>query len=132
MSGGAVYLDSSAFVKLAVPEPESLALARRLGAHLIALSSEILEIEAVRAAARVDGAAAARAERRLEAVALLPLSPAIRRAAKTLGPPDLRSLDAIHLATALSMGADLEVVLTYDRRLAAAAEAAGLPVESPS
>lgn len=132
MSGGGVYLDSSAFVKLIVAEPESQALARDLAGREIAVSSEILEIEALRAAARVGSAALARAPQRLAAVALISLTADIRRSAGALGPPELRSLDAIHLTTALSLAEDLEAVLTYDTRLATAAANAGLRVEAPA
>jgi predicted nucleic acid-binding protein len=44
----------------------------------------------------------------------------------------MRSLDAIHLAAAMSLGPDLGVVVTYDERLAAAADLLGLPIASPS
>ncbi len=131
MTAGAVYLDSSAFVKLVIPEPESMALARDLAGRAVALSAEILAVEALRAAARVGGAAATRAEDRLAAVALVPMSPDIRRRAAELGPPGLRSLDAIHLATALALGPDVEAVFTYDKHLAAATAHAGLRVEAP-
>lgn len=131
MSATAVYLDSSAFVKLVIPEPESAALARDLTRRTIALSAELLEVEALRAAARAGAPVLARAKARLAAVALVPMSPGIRRSAAELEPLDLRSLDAIHLATALALGSDVETVLTYDKRLAAAATAAGLNVEMP-
>lgn len=131
MNGGAVYLDSSAFVKLIVPEPESWVLARNLAGRTIALSSEILEIEALRAAARAGPPAAERAKRRLPTVALVSLSPDIRRSAAAVEPRGLRSLDAIHLATALALADDLQAVITYDKRLAAAGADAGLRIEAP-
>ncbi len=131
MTAGAVYLDSSAFVKLVVPEPESAALACDLAGRTIALSAEILEVEALRAAARAGSSAAARARAGLAALALVPMSPEIRRSAAELQPPGLRALDAIHLATALALGADVDAVLTYDNRLAAAAADAGFRVEAP-
>lgn len=67
----------------------------------------------------------------IEAVDLLPIDGPVAAGAGTVGPPALRSLDAIHLATALSLGADLEVLITYDERLAEAAGAAGIAAEAP-
>jgi predicted nucleic acid-binding protein len=130
---GIAYLDASALVKLVVPEPESAALqaaiARRWG-HAVA--SEILSIEVHRAAIRIGGDAAAVAARRLLSVGLLPLTQTIRTRAQRIGPSELRALDAIHLATALSVQEQVDVLLTYDVRLAAAARAAGIPVEAPA
>jgi uncharacterized protein len=128
-----VYLDASAFVKLVVSEPETAALvgALAVGARLVA--SEILEVEALRAVRRVsgeDGATAARAQ--LAGVRLLPLTAQIRRRACELEPATLRSLDAIHLATALDLGKRLACVYAYDTRMAAAAEEAGLRVCAPA
>lgn len=68
----------------------------------------------------------------MDGLALLPLDDAVVDLAASLKPTGLRSLDALHLATALSVGADLGVLLTYDERLAEAAEAEGLPVAAPS
>jgi uncharacterized protein len=130
---GIAYLDASALVKLVVPEPETAALADAIRAdwpHVVA--SEILAIECHRAALRVGGDASRLATERLAAVALLDLTPEIRRRSQEVGPPGLRTLDAIHLATALSVAEQIGAVLTYDDRLADAAVAAGLEVVAPS
>jgi predicted nucleic acid-binding protein len=74
---------------------------------------------------------AERAERALSGVALIPLDGAILDAAAALELPALRTLDAIHLASALSLGKDL-AVYTYDVRLAEAAADAGVAVRAPS
>ncbi len=128
-----VYLDTSAFVKLVLPEPETAALVAALTTTTRLVASEILEVEALRAARRAsgeDGATAARAQ--LAGVRLLPLTDGIRRRAAELEPVTLRSLDAIHLATALDLGERLADVYAYDVRLAAAATDAGLRVCAPA
>ena len=86
-----------------------------------------------RAVGRVstDPAVQARAEQVLGGMDLLTLEPDILRVAAHLSPPTLRSLDAIHLASALSLGADLGGLVTYDERLAEAARAAGITVLQP-
>jgi hypothetical protein len=127
-----VYLDTSAFVKLVVPEPETAALVAALAVSARLVASEILEVEALRAVRRAsgeDGAGAARAQ--LAGVRLLPLTASIRRRACELEPATLRSLDAIHLATALDLGERLACVYAYDARLATAAGGAGLRVCAP-
>lgn len=63
---------------------------------------------------------------------LVPLDDKVLLAAAALEPATLRSLDAIHLATALSLGGDLGAMYVYDARLAAAARAAGIRVEAPA
>jgi predicted nucleic acid-binding protein len=128
-----VYLDTSAFVKLVIPEPETAALVTALTPKALLVASEILEVEALRATRRStgeDGAATARAQ--LAGVRLLPLTDQIRRRASELEPPTLRSLDAIHIATALDLGERLGCVYAYDVRMATAASQAGLRVAAPT
>jgi uncharacterized protein len=128
-----VYLDTSAFVKLVIPEPETAALVTALTSTSLLVASEILEIEALRATRRAtgeDGAGAARAQ--LAGVRLLPLTAQIRRRACELAPPTLRSLDAIHIATALDLGERLACIYAYDTRMATAANEAGLRVCAPT
>jgi len=74
---------------------------------------------------------AASAEASLRDLALLPIDDAVLAAARRLDPPDLRSLVAVHLATALSLGSDLGAVFSYDERLVAAARLAGVRVMAP-
>jgi uncharacterized protein len=125
------YLDASAFVKLVVREPESDALARALADWPRRVSSSLLVVEAVRAAARVSEEARDRADALLAGVTLLPPDLDLLHAAARLAPALLRTLDAIHLATALSLGSELGAFFAYDDRLLVAAEAARVPVESP-
>jgi uncharacterized protein len=125
------YLDTSAFVKLVLAEPESSALRRELqGTEL--LSSVLLSVEGRRAARRYGELADRRARAALTAITLLPLDEAILQAAAELDPPELRSLDALHLATAVSLGADLRRLYCYDNRLTSAAESLGFEVSAPA
>jgi len=129
-----VYLDSSALVKLVVPEPESTALADRLRAWPQRVSSAVSLTELPRALRRAGFGAAERRRARevLARVSLIEVDRQILVAAAGLEPPTLRSLDAIHLATALAVREDLATVVTYDRRLREAAELVHLEVEAPA
>jgi uncharacterized protein len=89
-------------------------------------------VEVLRATARYGPEEVARAAAALNGVVLVPLDDAVLYVAARLEPPTLRSLDAIHLATALSLGPDLGAMFVYDERLAAAARDAGLRVEAPA
>jgi uncharacterized protein len=126
------YLDASAFVKLVVREPESDALVRALEDWPRRVSSSLLMVEAARAGARVSEEASRRAEALLTGVTLLPPDLDLLRSAARQGPARLRSLDAIHLATALSLGEELGAFFAYDERLRTAAEAASIRMESPA
>lgn len=128
-----VYLDTSAFVKLVIPEPETGALVTALTPKALLVASEILEVEALRATRRTtgeDGATAARTQ--LAGIRLLPMTDQIRRRACELEPPTLRSLDTIHIATALDLGERLACMYAYDVRMATAAREAGLRVCAPT
>lgn len=128
-----IYLDACALVKLVLTEPES----RALTAHLDSsrepkISTELASVEVRRVLIRV-GASADRhkeADRLLSSVARLPVDPIIE-AASRLPEPHLRSLDAIHLATAQLLGPAVTQFITYDHRLGKAALDAGLPVVTP-
>ncbi len=96
------------------------------------VSSSLLGVEAVRACARYGDEYARDARAWLDAVALLPLDDAVLDEAASLLPAGLRSLDAFHLATALSVRGELGVFVTYDERLGAAAEDRGLKVARPA
>ena len=132
-SDAVVYLDSSAIVKLVVTEAESAALHRYLVKHREHVSSALALVEVHRAVRRTDTseATARRAEQVLARIGLVALDEPLLRDAAALSPTGLRSLDAVHLATALSLDG-LDVVVTYDRRFDAAASEAGLTVESPA
>lgn len=126
-----VYADASALVKLVLREPEALALTVSLARAGPICSSIVGAVEVLVVARRGRGPEGlAQAEAVLECVELLDLDLAIARGAAAL--EALRSLDAIHLASALALGDDLEGLVTYDRRLAEAARQAGLDVLAPA
>jgi predicted nucleic acid-binding protein len=127
----ATYLDSSALVKLAVREPESDALRRYLRRRRPLVSSALARTEVVRALAPLGPGAVERGRDVLARVDLLRISNRVLDAAGSLVPPDLRSLDAIHLASAEQFGSDLTGFVTYDDRLASAASSRGLRVIRP-
>lgn len=124
------YLDTSAFVKLVRSEPESHALRRALSGSEV-ISSALLSVEGRRAAARYGELARRRARAALTAITLLPIDEQVLDDAADLDPPEMRSLDALHLATAASIGPDLDRFYCYDRRLSAAARMHGIEVSHP-
>lgn len=126
------YLDASALVKLAVFAPETAALERTVLSQDALVSSEVGAIELTRALARTgQPKLLAQADAVLDAIHLAALTPAIRLQAGRLTPSSLRTLDAIHIATALSVSLQNLDFVTYDDRQAAAARAAGLRVVQP-
>ncbi|MGH2991335.1 MAG: type II toxin-antitoxin system VapC family toxin [Solirubrobacterales bacterium] len=127
------YIDASAFVKLFYREPESDAL-RALTSDaggVRAIASDLLAIEARRVARRLGGRSPRDVERELAGVTLVRITEGLRDVAGSVGPPTLRSLDAIHLATAFELRDWLDALLTYDRNLADAGRAVGLEVITP-
>ena len=128
----ATYLDSSALVKLAVEERESAALRRYLRRRSPLVSSALAKTEVARALLPLGEAAVRAGHEVLSAIELVRINDRVLGSAGSLLPPGLRSLDAIHLATAQQLGADLARVVTYDKCLAEAAEAMGLAVAAPS
>ena len=128
-----VYLDTSALVKLVVQEPESDELLSALAVWPDRVSSTIAAVELHRALRRATATAALRrrADAVLDALVLLRIDDAIVARAATLGDRNLRALDALHLASALSLGDHPEAFITYDTRLGSAATAAGLSVVHP-
>lgn len=126
------YLDTSAFIKLVRSEPESRALRKELSdAEAELISSILLSVEGRRAARRYGKLASTRAIMALTAITLLALDRPIIEIAGELDPVELRSLDALHLATILSLGDDVERVYCYDTRLANAARSLGMEVAQP-
>lgn len=130
-----VYVDTSALLKRVIVEAESPAVRRVLREHhadhaLLTVSSLAwVEVwRSLRRAAVSDVQATAHAA--LAGIAEFPLNEAILERARRVGPDELRSLDAIHLASAIAVGADS--ILTYDDRLAGAADSAGLVVLAPT
>jgi predicted nucleic acid-binding protein len=129
-----IYLDSAAVVKLCHREAESGALRAWLGDRDEEdwVSSALLEVEAFRAIARHAPSAVPRLQRVLDAVELVPIALGIRLGAQAVQPVTVRSLDAIHLATALELRERISAFVTYDKRLAEAARGAGLTTQAPS
>jgi predicted nucleic acid-binding protein len=128
----AAYLDASAFVKLIRAEPESAALRTWLASHRERTSSALLRTEVLRAVRLRDATDLARARQLLDAIILVPIDDAVLDAAGLLDPAALRTLDAVHIATARYLGSDVEALVTYDRRMVEAAGRLGLPVSSPA
>jgi predicted nucleic acid-binding protein len=129
-----IYLDSAAVVKLVHAEPESEALRDWLDerAETGWISSVLTEIESFLALARYAPEAAARLPAVLDQIDLINLDPPVRILAQTVRPATVRSLDAIHLGTALRNRQALTSFVTYDQRLLDAALAAGLPADAPA
>ncbi len=128
---GLTYADASALVKLVVEEPESRAMNRWFVESTRVTTSRLGLIETLRASARRDHDPAHR-EQLVRDVEVIELSPTISVAAASLQPAILRTLDAIHVASALALGAELDAFVTYDDRMAEAARAIGLPVVRPA
>lgn len=126
------YLDTSAFLKLVVTEDGSAAMRTWATGDAVQLvASDLLRTEALRAARRHSSAALLQARLLLDAVHLLAITADICDRAAELDPSILRSLDALHLASALMLGDELESVVTYDERLAAACATHGIAVLAP-
>lgn len=128
----AVYLDSSAFVKLLVEEAETSASRTFLTSHgPRRVSSALLRTESLRAVRHLGPDALATVREGLRRVDLIGIDDRILDAAGTLEPQVLRTLDAIHLATAMAVGDDLEVIVTFDERMVDSARLMGLPTATP-
>lgn len=127
-----IYLDTSALAKLVVDEPESAHLATWLDARPdeVLVTSVLGRVELLRAARRHSAAALPAALGILAELALVPLTPDVIDGAWSLDPPGLRSLDAIHVASAASLPGET-TLLAYDSRLLAAARAVGLTALAP-
>lgn len=127
-----IYLDSSALMKLVRVEAETAALLDWLSTRQEpVISSELGRVEVLRAARRVGDAALAQAHAVIGDVDLVPLDRSVQDLASDIGEPLLRTLDALHLASAVLLGNDLIAFVAYDERLLDAAQAAGLPVHAP-
>ncbi len=128
-----IYLDSSALVKLVREEAESAALGTWLSARAPTslLSSELAAVEVVRMCRRWDDRALPAARGLLTGLDLIRLSRDVVTAAAELADPLLRTLDALHLASALTIGPALVAFVAYDERLRRAADTAGLTCVTP-
>ncbi len=128
----ALYLDTSAFVKVIIEEAET----RPLRAHLARsdarrVSSALLRTEALRAVRHLGPDALAAVREGLRRVELIAIDDRLLDTAGVLEPGIMRTLDAIHVSSAMALGDDLEAIITYDERMAGAARLVGLPVISP-
>jgi uncharacterized protein len=112
--GGIAYLDSSAIVKLVIAEPESETLRRELADWPARASSAIGAVEVVRVARRHGAKAETVAAAVLARVTLVALDDRTIEIAGRVDPPGLRTLDALHVATALRFAGDIGAVFTYD------------------
>jgi predicted nucleic acid-binding protein len=128
-----IYLDSSALMKLVRVEDETAALRKWLSARPEepVVTSELGRVEVLRAARRAGPRVAAEARAVVGDLDLVPLDRAVQDLACEIAEPPLRTLDALHLASAGLLGDDLSAVVAYDQRLTSAARAAGLPVAIP-
>ncbi len=131
MTDRAVYVDASALAKLLVDEREGDDLRAFLAPIGRQATSIVGRVEVDRTVARRAPALLAHVAGLLDDLVIVGLEPEIAAAAATIEPASLRTLDAIHLASAAALGADLAAFVTYDRRLAEAARALGMPVVSP-
>ena len=127
-----LYLDSSALVTLVVREPESEALRCFLRSDPVRVSCGLARTEVLQSVRPLGPAAVERARRMLRALDLILLDESLLDAAGMLEPAGLRSLDAIHLAAAGLLAPGLDAIITYDRCMADAAAALGLPVAAPA
>ena len=128
---GLVYADASALVKLVIDEPESATMHRWFVEATRVLTSRIGVVETLRAASRRDHDPAHR-DAVVRDVAVIELDRAISAAAGTLEPALLRTLDAIHVASAMTLMPELGAFVTFDDRMAEAARNLGLPVVRPA
>ena len=126
------YIDSSAIVKLVVAEPESNVLRRYLSRRQPLVSSALARTEVARALLPSGPEALARGEDALRRMQLLRVNDRVLSEAGRMEPAELRSLDAIHLASASELGPSVTRIVTYDERMAEAARAIGWSVASPS
>lgn len=129
-----IYVDTSAAAKLFIAERESPALRQWLSSQPQPrlISSALLHVELVRVLSLARPAAIPAAERFLaETVDIAEITPPVLADAVRMPPPRLRTLDAIHLATAFDLGPVIDVVLSYDKLLAASARNAGLETAHP-
>jgi hypothetical protein len=127
------YLDASAAAKLVLYEPGSDALRRWMDStDAEVVSSDLLRTELLRAIRRHNADLISLGQAVLESITLATVTRSVYESAATLGPPVLRSLDAIHLASAIDLGGDeLEAIITYDERMIEAARGMDIAVVSP-
>lgn len=127
-----IYLDTSALVKLVIEETESAALEQWLVLQEQPITTSVLgRVELVRACRRVHPDSVPAAQLLLGDLPLVPLTSWVVETAENIGPAELRSLDALHLASAFELDTALNGFVAYDKRLRDAAVHVGLPVMTP-
>jgi predicted nucleic acid-binding protein len=128
-----IYLDSSALMKLVRVEGETEALGEWLALRpeQPVVTSELGRVEVLRAARRVGGRVLTEARAVVGDLDLVPLDRAVQDLACDIGEPLLRTLDALHLASAVLLSEQLTAFVAYDHRLTSAAQSAGLVVATP-
>lgn len=125
------YLDSSAIVKMVLEEPESESLKKYLDSEMCLVSSTLAWTESHRAVLPYGLGAVRKVREVLGVFDLIEISASILMTAAVLQPASLRSLDAIHLATAATLGDSLSRFIAYDKRLLRSAVAQGWDTHSP-
>lgn len=126
------YFDTSALVKLVVDEKESAALRAWISPDDVAVSSALSRAELARAVRRTVPQLMPRVKAVLDRLTLILITPQLLDEAGRLQASELRTLDALHLATALHLGDELDTFVAYDHRLSAAATLHGLDVAAPA
>ncbi|MGL5909339.1 MAG: type II toxin-antitoxin system VapC family toxin [Phycicoccus sp.] len=127
-----IYIDTSALLRVIFPDDTTPALQHYLDRDPALVSSALLQVEARRGTLRRAPLRLPQVDVVLSEVEVVEIGDAVIESAGRLADPRLRSLDAIHLATALLVGEDVDALLTYDDRLAEAAREHGLEVVSPT
>lgn len=128
-----IYLDSSALMKLVRQEEETPALCEwlRVRHEQSLVTSELGRVEVLRAARRLGGQVLTEARAVVGDLDLVPLDRAVQDLASDIDDPPLRTLDALHLASAMLLHEELTAFVAYDHRLVAAAQGTGLGVATP-
>jgi predicted nucleic acid-binding protein len=131
-----IYMDTSALTKLLIAEPQTPELRTWLTAQIdagdSAATSSLGRVELMRTVARYgEPGQSDRARYLLEGLDILPLTEPMMALAESIGPPSLRSLDAIHLAAAAYFEQELTAFVTYDHRLLNGCRDIGLTTASP-
>lgn len=131
--GPAAYIDASALVKLFKTEVETAALLAELAQWPVRVASALITVEAICTARRLGGKAVLeRAQAATKGLTLIPVSAEIIKLAGDPHTPPLRAMDAIHLATALTVRNDVAAMFVYDGELHAAAKAHQLNPLAPA